>query len=133
MLSAIAVTMPKRSVIRPVTTPPEPKPMKIMVVASETAPRRCPEFGLHGRHHHHDRPHADRADRGDQEDNAEPHPGLTGVGGESGGIGGLSGGSVHKANLAVHCPKVNPQCREIRHAGVGAVAKLGATRICVYA
>ena len=31
MLSAIAATMPKRSVIRPVTTPPEPKPSMVSV------------------------------------------------------------------------------------------------------
>ena len=39
MLSAIAATMPKRSVIRPVTTPPRPKPSMVMVKASDTAPR----------------------------------------------------------------------------------------------
>ena len=39
MLIAIAATMPKRSVMRPVTTPPRPNPMKTMVVASDTAPR----------------------------------------------------------------------------------------------
>ena len=39
MLKASAATMPKRSVILPATTPPSPKPMKIMVLASDTAPR----------------------------------------------------------------------------------------------
>ena len=36
---AIAFTIPKRSVIRPVTTPPKPKPSMVMVKASETPPR----------------------------------------------------------------------------------------------
>ena len=39
MLTAIAGTMPSRSVILPMMTPPRPKPKKIMVAASETAPR----------------------------------------------------------------------------------------------
>jgi hypothetical protein len=39
MQIAIAGTMPKRSVIRPVMTPPRPKPMNIMVDATDTAPR----------------------------------------------------------------------------------------------
>ena len=39
MLTAIAGTMPSRSVILPMMTPPTPKPRKIMVAASETAPR----------------------------------------------------------------------------------------------
>ena len=39
MLAAIAATMPKRSVIRPMTTPPRPKPIMVIVKASETAPR----------------------------------------------------------------------------------------------
>ena len=39
MLMAIAGTMPRRSVILPIMTPPRPKPKKIMVAASETAPR----------------------------------------------------------------------------------------------
>ena len=39
MLTAIAGTMPSRSVILPMMTPPRPKPKKIMVAESETAPR----------------------------------------------------------------------------------------------
>jgi hypothetical protein len=39
MPTAIAVTMPRRSVILPMITPPSPKPKKIAVAASETAPR----------------------------------------------------------------------------------------------
>ena len=42
MLSAIAATMPKRSVILPVATPPRPKPSMVRVKASETAPRVAP-------------------------------------------------------------------------------------------
>ena len=82
MLSAIAVTMPKRSVILPVTTPPRPKPSMVMVKASETPPRVARELGLHHRQHHHHRPHADAADRADQQRKHKPHPGLTGIRGE---------------------------------------------------
>ncbi len=39
MLSATAVTMPKRSVILPATTAPRPKPNIVSVKASDTAPR----------------------------------------------------------------------------------------------
>ena len=42
MLSPIATTMPKRSVIRPVATPPRPKPSMVSVKASDTAPRVAP-------------------------------------------------------------------------------------------
>src|SRR5450631_1693922 len=45
MLSEIAVTTPKRSVIRPVTMPPRPKPSMVRVKASETAPRVAPNSG----------------------------------------------------------------------------------------
>ena len=45
MLSAIATTMPKRSVILPVTTPPRPKPSMVSVKASDTAPRVAPNSG----------------------------------------------------------------------------------------
>ena len=38
----MAVTMPKRSVIFPVTTPPRPKPSMTKVKASEAAPRVAP-------------------------------------------------------------------------------------------
>ena len=42
MLIAIAATMPKRSVIRPMATPPRPKPSMVRVKASDTAPREVP-------------------------------------------------------------------------------------------
>jgi hypothetical protein len=42
MLSVIAITMPKRSVTLPVTTPPRPKPSMVSVKASDTAPRVAP-------------------------------------------------------------------------------------------
>ena len=42
MLSPIATTMPKRSVIRPVATPPRPKPSMVSVKASDMAPRVAP-------------------------------------------------------------------------------------------
>src|SRR4051795_5454446 len=38
----MAVTMPKRSVILPVATPPRPKPSMVRVNASDTAPREAP-------------------------------------------------------------------------------------------
>ena len=108
MLSAIAATMPKRSVILPMTTPPRPKPMKIMVVASDTAPRDGRKFRLHGRQHDHDRPHADRPDRGDQDRQHEAPPGLTGIRGEVRGTVGLSGGGVHGRHSHRRLPKGQP-------------------------
>jgi hypothetical protein len=42
MLSAMAATMPKRSVTLPVATPPTPKPSMVSVKASDTAPRVAP-------------------------------------------------------------------------------------------
>ena len=41
MLRPIATTMPKRSVILPVTTPPSPKPSMVSVKASDAAPREA--------------------------------------------------------------------------------------------
>ncbi len=45
MLSPMASTMPKRSVILPVATPPRPKPNMVSVKASDTAPRVAPNSG----------------------------------------------------------------------------------------
>ena len=42
MLSAIAATMPKRSVILPVATPPRPNPSMVSVKASDASPRVAP-------------------------------------------------------------------------------------------
>ena len=79
MLSAIAITMPKRSVILPVTTPPRPKPEHGQGKGQRHRAAGGAEFGLHHRQHHHDRPHADAADRADQQRKREPHPGLARV------------------------------------------------------
>ena len=76
MLTAIAGTMPSRSVILPMMTPPRPKPKKIMVADERNRAAGGGEFALHHRHHHHDRPHPDRADGGDQHGKRQPHPGL---------------------------------------------------------
>src|SRR5882757_8585544 len=45
MLSPMASTMPKRSVILPVATPPRPKLSMVSVKASDTAPRVAPNSG----------------------------------------------------------------------------------------
>ena len=107
MLSAIAATMPKRSVTLPVATPPRPKPSMVSVKASDTAPRVAPNSAWTNRQHHHDRPHADAADRADQKRQRKPHPGLTRVGGEERRISGWIGGSVHGRNFVARGPGVN--------------------------
>jgi hypothetical protein len=73
MLSPIAATIPRRSVILPVTTLPK---------GQRYRPARRAEFSLDHRKHDHDRPHPGAADRADQQRERKPHPGLTGVGRE---------------------------------------------------
>jgi hypothetical protein len=71
MQIAIAGTMPKRSVIRPVMTPPRPKPMNIMVDTTDTAPRVAENsFCTIG---------SITTTRADQQGQAKPNPRLTGV------------------------------------------------------
>src|SRR3982074_502848 len=86
MLSPMAATMPKRSVILPVATPPRPKPSMVRVKASDTAP---PPTGRMPR----------VPDRADPQRKRKPHPCLTGVRSEEGRISRWFGGSVHGRNF----------------------------------
>ena len=82
----IAVTMPKRSVILPVSDAAEAEAEHREGKGQRDRAAGGAELGLHHRQHNHDRPHADAADRADQHGQRKPHPGLTRVGNEGGWI-----------------------------------------------
>ena len=97
ILTPIAATMPKRSVIRPVTHAAEAEAEHGQGEGERHGAARGAEFGLHGRQHHHDRPHADAADRADHQRKASRIQARPESGMKAAGLVRSVGGGVHGA------------------------------------